>query len=931
MKVYKYLIIALLAFTSCSKAVEKSSTEKNATFVVDPISATSESDKTNQNNISSSRSIYFKACVKDVAMLEPIYNQSFTVLANGNEIASLTTDPSGCLRWNEKFTYNALEQEHYIEIFRTIEARGDHSGKQELHLAVNPWKSNADAVIDLRFQQAPKEMQLSQSKSELSNSLVIEAISVNLNMKNISNGAARVATQLSFEPKTRRLAIDGAQTFERLAEGNFKIKFQVVAQNAKDIFPISVVEEQEVKIENGMVNLWMDISYLRNISPEDILRLYIEIQPINAPSELKPISGIVMIGRAQGMSASAKNPINVEPVTFLENNKDTIHAGDQRIDFILGKIQIEKILVSSMDENQQPNGLQIFYKACLKNSLSFAPIVNSDFLVSTQLGKYSLTTDSDQGCLHWKEPISFDHYSSEQYFRREISVQSKNSFYGDSKQSRLIYINPWQNENTNLALLDEKYDGAPSDVDFSDKKTQILLSAGGYSYQNKTFQIDPLLNLSTTRTYRFTFEPLIRRMTVNGWRDEKIGGGKFRIYFLLESADPSFPQVIDSQVVDVVGRGNVLTTTVDFNFKDLRFAMARSVLSVEIEPIGEQSIVSQPLSAVFDPINGFLLRFEEKNNSIKSRVSMMQMTPDTIIRYGSKILKDALKATEVDEAQMKSLGLSTQDFDAYFETADAAKISKLCGLFYDPNGWFSSYKSCVKKPNSYLNLVVTQHPRKIYSSNLGKIDITNLIMNAGMSYSENESETNSNGSSWDISAGVMAEGKLPGLNELGIELGGGISAGKSWHWSKTYSKGNNKSVSNSTELSKRLEVSRIPFEINADIEKCIEINDKKSAPKGPVYQFCSKKYENKIVRETYYYMQQDIGNNAISDPSVSIDSRPLLILLRGTGLYKNFIDVARNASNTINLSSELPSPAQLYMQSQVLNDGYYPGLLSNEK
>jgi hypothetical protein len=390
--------------------------------------------------------------------------------------------------------------------------------------------------------------------------------------------------------------------------------------------------------------------------------------------------------------------------------------------------------------------------------------------------------------------------------------------------------------------------------------------------------------------------------------------------------------VIDAREVKAESRADVITATISFHINDIRLVNTRTNISIEILPQDRASALrTQPYIGAFDLVGGFSIRMEPRSGKIDERMKEAGKPNPALRETGLEIFRRTRKHPWLDEKTLAGLHSSQPELDQAIGGGESA-LGKLCGLFYDPNGWFSSYKSCARDPKGYLSFVNTDFVRKVYQSKLARLPETaELSYSAGVNYSDFQSndESSSRAQSYDLTSGVRLS--VPLLDLIGLNIGTGVGVSDSWSASKTLTKGKSKAKNKSGSQSKELYVDQAEFNIQADVDRCLIVTEKSGAENGKVYMGCASRPEKKSVAETYYLIYQPTGASSLIDTGGSLEERPFLSLVRGTDRFQNFVKLLQDPEVTLNLSHSLPAPADVMREAEGRYDGFFPGLLTIEQ
>lgn len=218
----------ILFFTGCQKGAQSQSKANDATFLITPVSAENvqiaSTDPT--YNLPTSKSVRIKACIQDLRLVQPVVGQGFTIVGGASPIDQ-KTDAAGCLYWNDKVDFSYLAREQYIQIERKIVAERPYRGEVDLELAIDPWKSSSDALVDLRYGStqalgSEEDSSVSQSK------LIIQEMQARFYNQQFSSSGLSVSGQFSFKPLLARIGYDGLEIQEPLTQGQFQIELVLI-------------------------------------------------------------------------------------------------------------------------------------------------------------------------------------------------------------------------------------------------------------------------------------------------------------------------------------------------------------------------------------------------------------------------------------------------------------------------------------------------------------------------------------------------------------------------------------------------------------------------------------------------------------------------------------------------------------------------------
>jgi len=245
----------------------------------------------------------FKACFKDRKLAKAVKSHKFTV-SGGEGNLDLTTDASGCLVWEEKIAYNHLADAAYVEVKRSVTAKGIQKGTLNVSWALNPWQdqvlSMKDKKVDGMLSGDKAKVRLQgiddTTKKPVSRPLVLENTIASVVPLNMDKSGIQIAINLHSEPKVMVKDINGQDTKWALTAGQFKAKMYLIRQAyyGKDHKREFVAKPFDVSIDQLLDG---QISIPATVSIEGGCSLYqyyigLEVTPVNGPVGLTGFGAI---------------------------------------------------------------------------------------------------------------------------------------------------------------------------------------------------------------------------------------------------------------------------------------------------------------------------------------------------------------------------------------------------------------------------------------------------------------------------------------------------------------------------------------------------------------------------------------------------------------------------------------------------------------
>lgn len=961
----------LLAAAGCSSKDSKPAGASDATFVVDQLTKVSVTDSKADGvytSLATAKQYDFTACIRDVAVLEPVQGEKFRVTGESGEIAVRTTDQSGCITWSESVPVNSLADETYALVERSIEAITAHKGVQRIPLALNPLAKGGDAAIDRRYRTPPKSVVGQAQRSSLTESaLLIEQASAEIQINQTTSSGAAGVIRLKLQPKIRRLGLDGKKMHETLVQGRFRINLQLLANNNLKLVPISGRTENTVDFSDGQVFFETAVQ-LNEIPNERTVELLVDVEPVDSPVPLGRQTSLLTVGRISQVLTKAGGdlrPLSLS-VAKLDPSAEVRAAAagsedgaapppakpasgsTRNMEFNLGEVKVLKVSPMNISPTTgRPNRVLVEVGAKVTNGISQEPIINQRFELD-EVGSSRIPVDSnEEGLVKWHHTIDFSSISNESYFRRKVKLKIQDEFYNFAEVEREVAINPWQYDNPSLLLVDTKFNQVPNLSVQGQNLPEILVDNMEFSFRGRSFEIDNQLNFAVLRRYDFVLHPKVKRVTASGLKEEELGNGRYQVRFLLQlqghlemSLEESYLHAV---TVDAVAQGNTLRASVVFPFTSLPDAANRNLISVEIIPTGGHT--------KFKPatFSGDFVTVDMKGSIDLSANPAMAHLPD-VSRIAAKRAADKNRIIDVltiFQKRYRVLPVSAADLAArkINETErnglvaqpkqSGSTLAKFCS-YYFPAG--EVLKNCQKSPLVYLDFINTEHVRRVNTKQPVKpiaSDIFNITVSADFSFRESDSEDRNSGASTrkEVDNSTRAGVSLPIAN---LGTGVSFSVGRSWYESDTRSVGKSTGAGTMLSSGKTVNADELVFKLNVSLIRCLVISPKlkPTAPNpaslAPGLHVCDPQLVTKDITEKYYYIY--LFFRALTSPVVDATSdakeRPWTILIRGESRFKGFSRAMENTSNTIRLQRSVTTPGAVLGTAENKFDGFFPGLVT---
>jgi hypothetical protein len=596
-------------------------------------------------------SFTFRACLQDVAKLEPIISQAFVVHGeNGNQ--RVVSDSAGCINWSETVPFDFAQDETYVESNHWIDGGGGpYRGERHIPVALNPWLETSDAAVDLRQGNSavPKLLQgdsvsqaLSQAQSKTApaqSQIVLPSATLQSYDIRYSGTAARVALNLILKPTLSRKNLTNQIVQTPIHGGRFQLSMTLVDRIpgvSSDQLIILSEKSLDVSVMNDqiLVNASLDL----NQKPLDtaIPEIAFSLKPIDAPIALQALEGMLQPGSLQGGSTAAVTPINqglnsyvaqARANTTTEQNPreqlvtrgatSSCSDGSDQLGYYINTIAVQNLGVTSRTVNENvPNQVLAGFSVCLANTMDRKPITDQPFTTQFGTDSQSLVTDVN-GCIRFSETIPFDYFAAEGSKTQNLKISSTTAPFENVSRVFPISIDPWASDDT--FFMDCRHGALPV---FHTQPARLEMISFSSSFQGQDFAIDPEMNLLLNRRYQVQITPrLARSKGYSGMVGyETIADAKFHMRALLLSPDKDADisaiesattddvianyKYLSSYEADVQARDGQVVEEVTFPqlFQEMPLLGTRNLILVQLSPLDpNSSLVSPPFYAPFSP------------------------------------------------------------------------------------------------------------------------------------------------------------------------------------------------------------------------------------------------------------------------------------------------------------------------------------------
>lgn len=918
---------ALLA-TACAKKSAPADAASNATFIALPVvqndSQVIASDPVSK--LPTLKQFEVKVCVQDIGMLQPIISQNFRVQGEGID-SELKTDSNGCLFWKDSVQFNYLGNEQYIQLSRKVVAERPHRGEVDLNLAIDPWKSGSDALVDLRFSHVDSmtAQKIALTRQSAESNLVIQTLNTRFYNQQYSKDGLIVSSQISFSPKFSRTGLGGTQIQETMTDGPIHLDLTLVEKpRVGDSGPMHVLGTQSVDatVVSGSVSANSDFKLDRVPNQYSTLRLYFK-----ATSSLQLKSQESYVEMDQLLSQGGYTA-QVLPDT-LEHTLTQIKAGSQApvatarlaptspvsapsssAAFQFDSVHVSFGGVEKVTPNEKvPSQIALQISACMKGTLDLKPIANFPFSVAlcgAENGCQNQFIDrvsDDQGCIQWQDHLSFDYFASERWIPRYLEVRSKSAPYQDQKNQYKAFLDPWQ---LGSALIQwDSRAGEPPAIASSNAKLDITNFS--YNFVGRTFTVDSNINLVIHRKYQFQMTPVIKRPgnLQNGLSYDSIKSGKYRLKALLMTAPDLTkgkpePLALYSETVTAVN--GVILANVEFpvSIAETPLIQARSSVVIELSPIEKETSLSPAsVSAAFQALDSSGSYATAGSSSVAQIMEQdgSGATISSLTAHGKSLYFRKSRAGISDQIFKKLTGMT--------RVKSASTNADFCGVVFANNSL--EQDDCKRFPNRYFNTFsfievdrVTGAPTELMG------DSNSLSVSASFGYSKShDSSTYQNiHAGADVTAAVTTSvSASTGLKFLGNGVEGSVTGSVSVSGNAGYgiahSWGDGESHSHQVSLVevKSLLAETLEFSIPVIGRICTGVSPINPKFKGAY--ICANQGTPQEITESWYSVTQPRLWNSVLQDSGNMADLGWSRIIRGRGNYHDFVKMIQDRSQTI--------------------------------
>lgn len=542
-----FLILGLvLNLAACTLPEPKSKTgeteQDNGTFFIEKAKVIKIGEKLHANiSLPTAKIFNFQVCMRDLQHSKEIINHNFDVQI-GSKTEQLRSDASGCINWSETIEYNHLAEAKWVEVNRTIQARGFQKGQRIASFALNPWEDLGHSLLDTEIndlQKGEKAIAALKGSGDPQQNLWIDDLRLTIDEKKITKEGVSLNIEIRTVVSFSLIKTANRRVLEPLTNGEIEAEIMLInalQENSKDVRrPLTPLSKTKASVAGGSLFLESTI-LLKTPARYGQIQLALRLKPVHAPEGLQAFNGVFNIAEYDQFKGSSFSRL-----------KNVFHDGKMTIeDYLTDKeippqdpasissIATSEVQVSPLDfrivqfKNQKGLSREKVFSvsACLKAPIDLKPLRNHVFKIQKINGQTEERTSNELGCISWQDSVTYDLLNTECWQTKEFQLSNENL---GLKQKMQIRVNAWSNESS--SLLDPRFSGK-QDLLCASGKPKIILT--GYSFDKKfiDYDIDPYLNIKLKKEGILKLTARLKRPSLTsstGFEETALPPGKYNL------------------------------------------------------------------------------------------------------------------------------------------------------------------------------------------------------------------------------------------------------------------------------------------------------------------------------------------------------------------------------------------------------------------
>lgn len=544
-----------------------------------------------------SRTLHIESCTKDLKMQKPIINHRFVVSGEQKSV-ELISDANGCINWDETVGFNFFADAKYIELERTIEAKGLQKGTRTLRLAVNPWESLA---LDLSKTKVENLVEAKNAVSALQGlaetapkSILASDLRVSITEKQSTQNGTTLNMEVRANPSVEIKKSSGELTLVPILSGTFQAQIFLIHTVAKGTAEVrtELFKSQPfaTQANDGQLSMRLPITLPPNcVRGQYQLGFKLKATPAAGPAassgidKLKAFEGVYYLSECEQIKgnffavltseASQKNrsfsiekylketPELKENTTISSSDTVLPTEGFQKMGYEFSKLSVSDYAYSNRESTKRER--EFLLKSCVFSGIDGKPLRAQSFSIRKVNGTTEENIRSNnQGCIEWKDSVSFNYFDQE--CKKPYSVEVTNKDLGIQKTIPLL-INPWSSSSNAI----EDISTTKMQPRCATGLTELRTNQYEFTKARFNYSVDSFLNLKVQKSGILSLGLDVKRPSLtdpSGFEESPAPYGQYRLKLALLDATTDFSSDLRGKVFMVTEKVitlNAQSTLVD--------------------------------------------------------------------------------------------------------------------------------------------------------------------------------------------------------------------------------------------------------------------------------------------------------------------------------------------------------------------------------
>ena len=494
-----------------------------------------------------SRSLSYRACVKERKARTPIINQTFEIQNQERKlIATSMTDNAGCLTWSEVLQFSIFKPSHNLIQQRILVTKGRFTGQSQIRFVVNPWNTrifseietdiHAENIQPLRLEELQKKSSTAILRVYPSRSL----FTINKVEKNQAVYKLDFMGTLALENR------DHLNQVFQIPISRAKFKSRVSILNRRKDGQYYLIHRTDWSAYQDLTESLLNIEtiYKSNTAacPNGRLDVALEVDISNGIYELKPFEMIF-----QGPNCQANGFVLMVPFTgyvdaintrqftnlehYLAQNAQTTFPQHLQGSGDVSYIRPLEFQPSNVEAKKFSRSKTVRFHTCLSSVIDYDVFKREPLMITSHNGKTHLIYTDDEGCFSWNEVFTHNYFEPQCWKKGQIRIQSASS---DIDFSIPIAFNSVGNHDI---YRDLRYFNLPENqscekINPTDKLGEIFTPKVNLEKTTYEYFVDPYLNIKLKKKVILQMNPFFRRLSLldaSGIQNDDLPPGEYEL------------------------------------------------------------------------------------------------------------------------------------------------------------------------------------------------------------------------------------------------------------------------------------------------------------------------------------------------------------------------------------------------------------------